>query len=80
VPPYPHRHILSLVGKASLKVNQRRKECLGMALENQTVFHQDTVGNLSLCRSHVLEQEKSPFLEFQIGMSVLPIFTSVSLH
>jgi uncharacterized membrane protein YukC len=47
--------------RASLQTNQLIKACLGMAVENQTSFHQLVSGNFTLILSHVSAEEKSVF-------------------
>lgn len=56
--PYiaPTKHFM-FSNKASQQANQRRKECLGIAWENQTSFHHTTSRFLTLNLSQVSEQE-----------------------
>jgi hypothetical protein len=58
---YPHKLILYLVVKPSLKANQRMKECLGMAKGNQTILYQSTFGNFTLNWFQVSKQEYFPY-------------------
>jgi hypothetical protein len=56
------------------------KECLGMAKGNQTILYQYTFENFTLNWFQVSEQKYFPLLDFQIGVSSLPIEISGNLH
>jgi hypothetical protein len=70
---YPHKLIRALVVKTYLKANQSMKECLGIAKGNQTILNQSTSENFTLNWLRVSEQENLLLLDFQIGVSSLPI-------
>jgi hypothetical protein len=58
--------------RASLNTSQQRKECLGIAKENQTNLHQSTFGSFFLRLSQVAAHEYLPLLDFQRGKSKTP--------